>query len=86
MRVPEFKTELEVCCWHLSDVPPQSPLVCCWGKNGPGSDGARCGNPLGEIGPESPSGDSGLACDPFGYSGSGLPNGHQWSPQSHLEA
>jgi hypothetical protein len=38
------------------------------------------------IGPRIPSGESGLACDPFGYSGSGLTNAHQWTPQSRLEA
>jgi hypothetical protein len=32
-----------------------------------------------------PSGDSGLACGPSGYRGGGLPNDHQWTPQSHLE-
>jgi len=21
-------------CWHLSDMLPQSPHVCCWGENG----------------------------------------------------
>jgi hypothetical protein len=40
----------------------------------------------GWITPESPSGDSGLACGPSGYRGGGLPNAYQWTPQSHLEA
>ena len=44
------------------------------------------GNPLAGIGPRSPSGDSGFAYGPTGYPGSGLPNGHQWTPQSHLKA
>jgi DNA invertase Pin-like site-specific DNA recombinase len=34
----------------------------------------------------SPSGDSGFDCAPSGYLASGLPNAHQWTPQSHLEA
>jgi hypothetical protein len=38
------------------------------------------------IGPGPPSGDSGIACGSFGYPGSGLPNGSQWTPQSLLEA
>jgi hypothetical protein len=37
-------------------------------------------------GPEWPSGDSGFACGPSGYRGSGRPNAHQWSPQSLLDA
>ena len=48
--------------------------------------GNRRGNPLAEMGPESPSGDSGLVFGSVGYRGSGLTSGHQWTPQSHLEA
>ena len=44
------------------------------------------GNPLAEMGPRSPSGDSGFAYCPTGYRGAGVPKGHQWTPQSHLEA
>jgi hypothetical protein len=44
------------------------------------------GSPLVQIGPRSPSGDSGFAYGRSGYRGSGIPNGHQWTPESHLEA
>ena len=27
--------------WHKTDMPMQSPHVCCWGMNGPGWDAAR---------------------------------------------
>jgi hypothetical protein len=27
--------------WHFSDMPGWSPHVCCWGKNGSGSDASR---------------------------------------------
>jgi len=37
--------------------------------------------------PEWPGDDSGFACGPSGYGGTvaGISNGHQWTPQSHLE-
>jgi hypothetical protein len=38
------------------------------------------------IGPLRPSGDSGVVCCLFGYQTAADPNGHQWTPQSHLEA
>jgi hypothetical protein len=41
---------------------------------------------LAEIGPRSPSGDSGVVFGSSSYQGSGVPNGHQWTPQNHLEA
>jgi len=25
----------DVACWHRTDMLPQSPHVCCWGKTGP---------------------------------------------------
>ena len=34
----------------------------------------------------SPAVTQGLVCGSFCYSGSGLSNAHQWTPQSHLEA